>query len=93
MHRMVSNPQSTYWAHQQMLAGLHHGQAVSGPQWEPPWPQAQTPVPALSPRGMFRTMLPEPSASAGSLLCNVLDVGPVFGSWDYLRIPFIALVY
>lgn len=81
VHRIVSNPQSTYWAHQQMLAGLHHGQAVSGPQWEPPWPQAQTPVPALSPRGMFRTMLPEPSVS----FCRLTPVQSV-GRWPRVRL-------
>lgn len=51
VHCTVSHSQSTSRADQQMLAGLHHGQAVSGPQWEPPWPQTRTPAPALSPCG------------------------------------------
>lgn len=58
VHSTVSHPQSTCQSDQQMLAGLHHGQAVSGPQWEPPWPQTQTPGPALTPCGMSCRMLP-----------------------------------
>lgn len=58
VHCTVSHPWSTCQADQQMLAGLHHGEAVSGPQWEPPWSQTRTPAPALSPCGMSCRMLP-----------------------------------
>lgn len=77
VHCTVSHPQSTCQAEQQMLAGLHRGQAASGPQWEPPWPQTGPQLQHSDgvgcPAGCCQLSL-----SAGSHLCKVWGVAPLF---------------
>lgn len=82
MHWTASNPKIT-------CCGL---QQICCPPQEPPWPLAGTLVPVLSPPDMSCRMQPEPSASCGLMPMQSTGFGAMCCPWDYLKIPFTALV-